>query len=55
MLYFYYFFSIIALSSKIRVIAATLDVVEESPCSHGSVMTVVFVLPEKIRVGKRRA
>lgn len=29
-----------------RVIAAMLDIVEESPCSHGSEMTVVFVLSE---------
>ena len=32
----------------IRAIAAMLDVVEESPCSHNSEMTVVFVLSEKI-------
>jgi hypothetical protein len=35
----------------IQVIAATLDVVEESPCSHGSEMTVVFVLGERISRG----
>ena len=28
-----------------------LDVVEESPCSHGSEMTVVFVLGERISRG----
>jgi len=32
----------------IQVIAAMLDIVEESPCSHGSEMTVVFVLSQKI-------
>ncbi len=34
---------------EIQVIAASLEDVEESPCSHGSEMTVVFVLTEKIR------
>jgi hypothetical protein len=35
----------------IQVIAAKLDFVEESPCSHGSEMSVVFVLGELISRG----
>ena len=36
---------------SIQVIAAKLVFVEESPCSHGSEMAVVFMLGEKISRG----
>ena len=42
--------SLVIKNSSNRCVGKTY--VEESPCSHGAAMPVVFVLPEKIRVGK---